>query len=91
LTLYQSFDQPDPEDELWKWPERLVPVCTWGCAIYSCVDSTRPDGPVVLFDPNGRGPGTGWHDAFRSEFESLQGWLTAWPDGVNLSERMYPE
>ena len=89
VELYKSFHQADPEDRLWKWPDRLVPVCTWGCAIYSCVDCSSPDGPVILFDPNGRGPGTGWDDAFRPEFESFQGWLAAWLDGVNLWDRMY--
>jgi hypothetical protein len=91
VDLYKAFHQSDPEDRLWNWPDRLVPICTWGCAIYSCVDCSGLDGPVILFDPNGRGPDTGWEDAFRREFDSLQGWLTAWLDGVNLWNRMYPE
>jgi hypothetical protein len=91
VELYQTLHQADPDDGLWTWPDRLLPVNMWGCNIRSCVDCSRPGGPVILFDPNGRGPGTGWDDAFRPEFESFQGWLTAWLDGVNLWNRMYPD
>src|SRR5262245_42422182 len=26
-----------------RWPEKLIPICNWGCAIYSCVDLLDAD------------------------------------------------
>lgn len=26
----------------WRWPAGLLPLCHWGCAIYSCIDCTQP-------------------------------------------------
>jgi hypothetical protein len=49
---------PDSEDTAWPgWPHGLVAVCSWGCAIWSCVDCNSPEGRVIRFDPNEFGPG----------------------------------
>src|SRR3569833_1388732 len=32
----------------WTWPEYLLPICHWGCGIYSCLDCTQADPPVLL-------------------------------------------
>ena len=33
-------------------PEGVVPIPTWGCAMYAGVDCLSQDGQVLLFDPN---------------------------------------
>jgi hypothetical protein len=38
-----------------KWssfPLSLLPVCTWGCGIYSFIDCSSPEGPMWGWDPN---------------------------------------
>ncbi len=45
--LYEHFSQPDPEGDDWEWPERALPICCWGCQVYSCV---MPDGSVIDLD-----------------------------------------
>ena len=43
--LYHSFHAGDIP-----LPERLLPVCNWGCGIYSCLDCRVPAAPVVICD-----------------------------------------
>lgn len=68
----------DPEDPDFAWPEGLVPICHWGCAIYSCIDLRTEAAPVVRFDPNGHGPDFGWEGAWRREARTSRAWLRAW-------------
>src|SRR6266404_724628 len=47
------------------WPERLVPICNWGCAVYSCVDCSTSEYLMTVFDPNPhRDVCVDWTDAF---------------------------
>ena len=79
LDLYRVFtEDEDPEDPEFRWPKGLVPICHWGCAIYSCVDLAKPEAPVVRFDPNGHGPDEGWDGAWQPESASSEAWLRAW-------------
>src|SRR5262249_18198114 len=50
--IYRILRSNDPQDPLWSWPDCLLPICEWGCAIMSCVDCAVPDFPVRIFDPN---------------------------------------
>lgn len=34
------------------WPERMVPLCTWGCGIYSCLDCSLSAGPIYVYSPD---------------------------------------
>src|SRR5262245_42878043 len=38
VDLYLSYRQRDPEDPTWQWPHGLLPICHWGCVVYSAVD-----------------------------------------------------
>jgi hypothetical protein len=55
----------------WAWPEGLLPVLTWGCAMYACVDCRSEEGTVLLFDPNPGDPDAAWW----IDSESLEGWF----------------
>jgi hypothetical protein len=84
VELYLTFRQPDPEDPGWGWPEALLPICHWGCAIYSCVDCRENDAPVIRFDPN-QVEGD-WSIAFAAEGRTFDGWLEGWLHGEELFE-----
>jgi hypothetical protein len=89
LDLYQIYRQSDPDDPLWYWPPAMLPICHWGCAIYSCLDCRTPNTPVLIFDPNGHTLGTPWNDAFLPHTASFEEWLTLWLDGVDLWAVVY--
>ena len=72
---------PDPDEPAWPgWPEGLVAVCHWGCAIWSCVDCNSEDGRVIRFDPNDfvGGDGAPWSGAWTVEHPTLAGFLADW-------------
>lgn len=75
-----------------EWPEQLILICNWGCAIYSCLDCSKPDAPVIRYDP----PLGGLEEdlleqgiefkpedllVLQPENLSFQEWLEMWLDG----------
>jgi hypothetical protein len=70
----------DPGFDQYPWPEKLLPICDWGCAIWSCLDCRSDDGPIVTAS-NG--------EAFVSTGHTLGSWLAAWRAGVDLHEEMF--
>jgi len=40
----------DQESEGNEWQFGLLPFCSWGCIIFSCVDCTSPDFPILTFE-----------------------------------------
>ncbi len=70
------------------WPDKLLPICAWGCSIYSCVDCSAEAAPVVTFDPGARNDGD---PMFARSHQSLQSWFEDWVQGANLWDRMYVE
>ncbi|WP_299614274.1 SMI1/KNR4 family protein [uncultured Tateyamaria sp.] len=90
VELYKDFSQFDSDDPAWKWPYGLLPVCHWGCAIYSCIDSTNDGAPIKTWDPNEWEEGTSPELAIRSTEISLAQWLETWSDGTNIWEKMFP-
>ena len=77
--LYTSFRTGDPDDPTFSWPEKLLPLVDWGCAIRSCADCRSPSLPIIRFDPTKEGPAQ-----FEPEDLSLEDWLQAWLDGRDL-------
>jgi hypothetical protein len=57
-------------------PDSLLPICHWGCAIYSLVDCATASIDMWACDPN---PGVD-DDVFREPL-TLIGWLGRWVDG----------
>ena len=51
LESYRE-NRADAEKGLPPYPEKLLPICSWGCGIESVMDCSRPEGPVVRIDPN---------------------------------------
>jgi hypothetical protein len=62
------------------WPEGLVAVRHWGCAIWSCIDCNSEDGRVIRFDPDDYvgGDGASWSGAWTVERPTLAAFLADW-------------
>lgn len=90
VSLYELLSSSDPEDPNWDWPTGLVPICHWGCAIYSCVDCTR-DHEMYVWDPNVSEIGQASSVTIRALGRDLRSWLMAWSNGTNLWTEMYPD
>lgn len=90
VSLYEVFTSKDPDDPAWDWPTGFVPICHWGCAIYSCVDCLHDD-EMYIWDPNvwetGRSPRT----AIRALNGDLRSWLAAWTNDTDLWAEMYSD
>jgi hypothetical protein len=41
-SLYEQFTATE------SWQEGMLPICTWGCAIYSCIDCKDPNMPIYV-------------------------------------------
>ncbi len=89
-TIYKQLRTAHPDEPNWKWPDRLFPICHWGCAILSCVDCADSNFRMRIFDPNVH-DGDDWADAFFEESAGFEMWIRAWASGVDLWERMYGE
>lgn len=90
VGLYKIFAQSYPKHPTWNWPHGLLPVCHWGCAIYSCIDCTSEEAVVKTWDPNQWEDGTSPTLAIRSTEMPLAEWLENWADGVDLWGKMFP-
>ena len=89
VDLYCLSRAPDPDDPAWHWPEFLLPFCSWGCAIYTCLDCSDGDMRLVHWDPNVWAPGTDPKAGLLDMAGGLPEWLTAWTENVNLWDRIY--
>jgi hypothetical protein len=82
--------QPDPEDYgvepgdvvvPFKWPNRILAICHWGCAIYSCIDCNSEEVPVLRFRYDCYHPTMPITDFMKQEAPSFAAWLQAWLRG----------
>ncbi|GIG85169.1 SMI1/KNR4 family protein [Plantactinospora endophytica] len=60
----------------WAWPEGVLPILTWGCGMYACVDCRSDAGTVLLFEPNPGDPDEAWF----VDTPSLAEWLEHYVD-----------
>ena len=68
-----------------EWPEGVVPILTWGCAMYAGVDCLSEDGQVLLFEPNPYSGGS-WEQCWFLDSASLAAWLETWLAGTGWFE-----
>jgi hypothetical protein len=74
-------------DAGFNWPAHLLPLCDWGCGIYSCADVSRLDAPIF----------TAFSDALYDDPPhavmpancAFVAWMQAWADGENLWEALH--
>lgn len=89
VETYLDLKGGDPEDPVWRWPDKLLPFCEWGCAIRSCVDCSSSVGIVVTFDPNARRDGAQMAVSFATTHASLEAWFQDWIDGTPIWDLMF--
>ena len=82
--LYESYRRPDPEDPSWQWPEAFLPICHWGCGVYTVVDCGRQPSPVYFADVGVKEPGEEMETILLPHKPSFEAWLGDWLDGKNL-------
>lgn len=87
--LYERYREGDPSDPTWLWPESLVPICHWGCVIYSAVDCSQENAPVYFVDVSGKEPGEPMSSIIRLHKNSIDQWLVDWLDGKDLWGQVY--
>ncbi|MER5494334.1 SMI1/KNR4 family protein [Streptomyces sp. NPDC002490] len=68
-----------------EWPEGVVPILTWGCAMYAGVDCLSADGQVLLFEPNPYSGGS-WEECWFQDSSSLVAWWETWLAGTGWYE-----
>jgi hypothetical protein len=70
------------------WPDKLLPICDWGCGLCSCINCSREEFPMVMSDPNYVDEKAGMdRHAFIPEGVGFRDWIEAWADGVDLWHR----
>ena len=70
----------EPGFEQGPWPKLLLPICDWGCAIWSCLDCRSDDGVIVTASGG---------EPFASTGHTLRSWLSAWLAGADLFDEMF--
>lgn len=68
-----------------EWPAGVVPILTWGCAMYAGVDCLSGEGQVLLFEPNAYSGGS-WERCWFLDSPGLAAWLETWLAGTGWFE-----
>ena len=68
-----------------EWPAGVVPILTWGCAMYAGVDCLSAEGRVLLFEPNPYSGGS-WAECWFLDSAGLAVWLETWLAGTGWFE-----
>jgi hypothetical protein len=87
VEMYESYFIASAEDPSWQWPNALVPICDWGCAIFSCVDCDV--GAIITFDPGEQPEGAPITLAFAQSHSSVAAWFEDWVNGIKLWDKMF--
>jgi hypothetical protein len=87
VTQYLANRAEARKDPDWPWPEGVLPISHWGCAMYACVDCHSPQATVLLFEPNAAEADHAWC----VDAPSLTDWLHAWVDGTGWYEETNEE
>ncbi|MFF4362370.1 SMI1/KNR4 family protein [Streptomyces sp. NPDC001604] len=87
VAQYLANRESARKDPDWPWPEGVLPISHWGCAMYACVDCRTSEAPVLLFEPNADHA----HHAWYVDAPSLTAWLRSWVDGTGWYEETNEE
>ncbi|WP_367321382.1 SMI1/KNR4 family protein [Streptomyces sp. HUAS ZL42] len=87
VSQYLANRESGRKDPDWPWPEGVLPISHWGCAMYACVDCRSPEATVLLFEPNAGESDRAWF----VDSPGLADWLRAWVDGTGWYDIMDDE
>ncbi|MDQ0582807.1 SMI1/KNR4 family protein [Streptomyces rishiriensis] len=60
VSPYLANRESGHEDPDRPWPEGVLPISHWGCAMYACVDCRSPRATVLPCEPNPGDPDHAW-------------------------------
>ncbi|MDC2955285.1 SMI1/KNR4 family protein [Streptomyces gilvifuscus] len=84
VVQYLANRESGRKDPDWPWPEGVLPISHWGCAMYACVDCRSPEATVLLFEPNPGDPDHAWF----VDTPTLADWLRSWVEGTGWWDEM---
>ncbi|MXM62352.1 SMI1/KNR4 family protein [Streptomyces sp. HUCO-GS316] len=87
VVQYLASRESGRKDPDWPWPEGVLPISHWGCAMYACVDCRSPRATVLLFEPNAHDADHAWY----VDAPSLEDWLRNWIEGTGWYDEMDEE
>jgi hypothetical protein len=97
VAQYKELRNLKSENRLWKWPDRLLPVCSFGCGCWVCIDCKDRRLRLFMFDPNnlqeeleGNEAKVNWANAFWNMREFFESWLDGWLKGKVFKEPKWP-
>jgi SMI1/KNR4 family protein SUKH-1 len=85
VGVYERNLASDPDDPLWIWPPKLLPLVHLGCAMFLCVDCGDAGGRVVWFEPNGHEFGQPYTHAFVPTGRSFRDIMLGWAAGEEVT------
>jgi SMI1 / KNR4 family (SUKH-1) len=85
VEIYLQNRQESPTLPEWKWPAAMLPICDWGCAMFSCLDCANPPYAVLTFEYVS-GP---MENSFIRSRDSLESWLRDWLAGIEVFDSLY--
>jgi hypothetical protein len=79
VALYHSQSAEHWRKRFPRWPDLILRIAYFGCAMYAAVDCKDPSYPVYLFEPN-----SSEDDLLAPYGRGLNDWLLAWANGENV-------
>ena len=80
----------DREHNQPEWPLQLVPICDWGCNIYTCLDCSYSNVPVIRVDYNLDMPWMIQTYMLHPDFQFFQPYsndaVVAWVEAISLEK-----
>jgi len=87
----------EEENSVWLWPNYLLPLASYGCGMWSCIDCVYHRLPMILWDPNNLDSGhdradarLNWGNSFWDQGLSFKGWLESWLAEKQEQEPKWP-
>ena len=82
--LYEGTCSETWRKDLPNWPDGVVRICYWGCAMYSVVDCSVPEFPMFHFEPNEDEDVVGFPNCLIPHNRTFEQYMAAWVDGFDL-------
>ena len=86
--MYLSLMKEQLNNPLWLWPSHLLPFCDWGCGIFSCLDCSKIDNPVIVFDSDYYIRNQPHSPVLLYHKPSFEIWLVDWTNEIDLGREM---
>lgn len=84
VDAYRIYSEKDPEDPSWIWPRAWLPICHWGCVVYSVVDCSSNSLPVYFMDIGVKEADDSMDSIIHLHKSSFEEWLSHWIEGRDL-------